>query len=36
MTISPTVWRVVSNLVRVDIAAGITLTVMLLIRLTWH
>jgi hypothetical protein len=36
MTVSPTVWRVVSNLVRIDIAAGITLTAVLWIWLTWH
>jgi hypothetical protein len=36
MTISPTVWRVVSNLVRLDMAAGIALTAALLLWLTWH
>ncbi len=36
MTISPTARRVVSNLVRLDLAAGITLTAVLLIGLTWY
>ncbi len=36
MTISPTAWRVVSNPMRLDLAAGIILTAVLLIWLTWH
>jgi hypothetical protein len=36
MTISPNGWRVLSNLVRLDIATGIAMTAVLLIWLTWH
>jgi hypothetical protein len=30
------IWRAVTFLVRLDMAAGITLTAALLVRMTWH
>jgi hypothetical protein len=36
MTISPRIGRTVTLLVRLDMAAGVTLAAVLLLYLTWH